>query len=616
MCGIGGKISFSASPRSDVGDAMNACMDHRGPDDEGVYASGPAVLAHRRLSILDLSDAGHQPMPNDDGTVHIVFNGEIYNYRELRERFDHYPYRSETDTEVLLHLYKEEGIDCLSRLRGMFAIAIWDENGQELFLARDRLGQKPLFYRQEEETLWFGSTIKAILADESVEAKPDLDAIREYLVYQYTPTPTTGFDGIAQLEPGCYLRFSEDGITKRRYWTLSFADQSTKSPSQLASEVRSNLREATRLRMRSDVPVGVFLSGGIDSSLVAGLMSELSEDPIETYSIGFDEKAYNELEFARIVADHFETNHHEYTVSPDAMEVLPELVDHYEMPFADSSALPTYYVSQMAAQDVTVALAGDAGDENFAGYQRYTREKILQQLSRIPDPAIRSIEAGMSLLPQSVQNTPTLQKATKAMEIAGEDSVERYARLVTHTTDDGLSRVWNGPEGDANAYLEEAFDEADGPTRTDRILQVDLNTYLPNDLLVKVDRASMAHSLEVRSPFLDHEVVEHAARIPAKYKWRRGNKKWILKRAFEDMLPDAIISRKKQGFGIPINEWVRGELRELARESVDALGRREEFDRSGLTSVYEDHVSGRGDHGYLLWDYVMIAQWYDRFIDD
>jgi asparagine synthase (glutamine-hydrolysing) len=616
MCGIGGKISFYASPSPDLGEAMNACMSHRGPDDCSVYSTGPAMLAHRRLSILDLSEAGRQPMSNADESVHIVFNGEIYNYRELRSRVSDYKFTSETDTEVLLHLYEEEGIDCLKRLRGMFAFAIWDENDEELFLARDRMGQKPLFYRHEEDKFWFGSTIKAILADDAVSAKPDLDAIRDFLVYQYTPTPSTGFEGISQLEPATYLRFSNDGVQKRRYWDLSVADQSTASPSQLATQVRDKLKEATRLRMRSDVPVGVFLSGGIDSTVVAGLMSEISETPIETYSIGFGSEGHDEREFARMAADRFETNHHEFTVTPDAMEILPELVEHYEMPFADSSALPTYYVSKMASEDVTVALGGDAGDENYAGYHRYSRDALLNTLRKIPTPLLLTSAGGLSKA-QMVSDSPLLHKARRAAELASGDPVRMYARFVTHTKDDQLDAVWNGDNvEDEYWYIRSAYEGSDGQTRLDRILEVDLNTYLPNDLLVKVDRASMAHSLEVRSPFLDHEVVEHAARIPSKYKHRRRTKKWILKRAFEDMLPTKILEREKQGFGIPIHQWFRGQLRDVASENIERLGSRNSFNEAALRSIFDAHISSEEDRGYQLWDYMMLEQWYERFIDD
>lgn len=616
MCGIGGKLSFNCSLNPNLGDRMNSCMRHRGPDAAGVYANGPALLAHRRLSILDLSDAGRQPMSNADGTVHIVFNGEIYNYREIRDHVDHYSFKSETDTEVLLHLYEEYDTDCLQYLQGMFAFAIWDENKQRLFLARDRLGQKPLFFRHTDDAFWFGSTIKTLLADPEVRAKPDLSAIREYLTYQYTPHPKTGFEGIKQLPPAEYAVVDEDGMRREQYWSLSYADQYDAGPHALAARLREELREATRLRMRSDVPVGVFLSGGIDSSIVTALMSDLADERVNTYSIGFDEEAYDELEYARTVANEFDTDHTEYTVEPDAMEVFPDLIEYYEMPFGDPSALPTYYVSEMASQDTTVALGGDAGDETFAGYDRYTRDWIISQLARLPRPVHQTGAETLRNLPESIRHQQFLHYARRALEIADEEPTRRYARLVCHALDEQVDQVWDGPEShDELRNFREAFDQADGPTRFDRITHVDIQTYLPDDLLVKVDRASMAHSLEVRSPFLDHQFVEFAARVPAEYKWRRGKKKWLLKRAFDDLLPEPILTREKQGFGVPINEWFRGDLREFGREKLDRLGTRDPFDATGLKGTFEEHLEGEDDHGYRIWDLVMLEGWYERFID-
>ena len=617
MCGIGGKLSFDERPDSGLGDEMVACMRHRGPDDEGVYASGPIVLAHRRLSILDLTEAGHQPMANADGSVRIVFNGEIYNYRELRSRVSEYQFTSETDTEVLLHLYEEYGTDCLSMLRGMFAFAIWDERDDRLFLARDRLGQKPLFYRHEGGTFWFGSTIKAILADDDVPTRPDLPAIRSFLNYQYVPHPDTGFEGIRQLSPGEYAVVSEDGLVTETYWDASYADQFDADPGTLADRLRTTLRESTRLRMRSDVPVGVFLSGGIDSSVVTALMDDVTDQPIETYSIGFDEQAYDELEFARSVAERFDTNHHEYTVSPDSMEVLPEIVEHYEMPFGDPSAVPTYYVSKLASQDITVALTGDAGDENFAGYDRYTYDRVVSAASKVPSGVRNSVGRGLAALPSTVGDNSPVQQAQRTLELATDDEAERYAPFICHARGPQVEQVWNGPAPDDElARLRKLFADSDGPTRLDRVTNADLKLYLPNALLTKVDRASMAHSIEVRSPFLDHEVVEFAARIPAKYKWRRGEGKWLLKRAFADSLPEMVVERSKQGFGVPVDEWFRGELREFAGEKLDALGARPPFDASGVAQTLQSHVDGRADNGLRIWDLVMLECWYERFIDD
>jgi asparagine synthase (glutamine-hydrolysing) len=578
--------------------------------------TGPAVLAHRRLSIIDLSDAGHQPMANADETVHIVFNGEIYNYRELKERVSNYPFRSETDTEVLLHLYEEYGDKCLSMLRGMFAFAIWDENKQRLFLARDRLGQKPLFYHYDDGTFRFGSTIKAILADEEVTAVPDLDAIRSYLTYQYVPHPTTGFEDIRSVAPGEYMIIDDDGVHREQYWRVSYRNQFTCSPTNMAERLRSELLEATRLRMRSDVPVGLFLSGGIDSSIVAALMDSVTDKPIETYSIGFDIGAYDELDFARSVAQAYDTNHHEHIVTPDSIELLPELVEQYEMPFGDPSALPTYYISQVASSEVTVALTGDAGDENFAGYDRYTYDYLASNVNRVPRPLRVNAHQGLSMLPTALSRRTRIKHAKRFLRSTSGDPVQRYAEFIRHANGEDINQIWTGPtSADELTQFRTAFANADGPTRMDRLMNVDVDTYLPDDLLVKVDRATMAHSMEARSPFLDHEFVEFAARIPAKYKWRRGKKKWLLKQAFKSELPEQVLTRSKHGFSVPVHEWFRGELREFARKRLNRLGARFGFDRYGLHEKLEAHISRQADNGYHLWDLVMLELWYERYID-
>ncbi|MXR51169.1 asparagine synthase (glutamine-hydrolyzing) [Halovenus sp. WSH3] len=616
MCGIGGRLSSGVgTSAADVGEAMVEQMAHRGPDAHDVYVDGDAMLSHRRLSIIDLSDAGRQPMPNEDGSVRIVFNGEIYNYRELRRRVDDYSFRSETDTEVLLHLYEEYGVDCLDYLRGMYAFAIYDERKDRLFLARDRLGQKPLYYHHTDEGFWFASTIAAILTDDAVDTAPDYEALRSYLTYQYVPHPKTGFEDIRRLGPAEYALVEDGELTIDSYWDLSYRDQFEAGPSTLADRLCSKLRESTRLRMRSDVPVGVFLSGGIDSTIVTALMADIADEPVNTYSIGFDE--YDELEFANAVAEEYGTNHHEYTVTPDAMDVLPELVRHYEMPFGDPSAVPTYYVSQAAAEDVTVAVGGDAGDENFAGYDRYTFDRATELAARIPRPA-RSL--GKQVLAQAASVAPreeTLRRGKRLLANADGDAVERYATYICHTLGDDATALWDGPEPDDELkHLRAAFDRADGPTRMDRLMDVDMQTYLPEDVLLKVDRASMAHSLEVRSPFLDHEFVEFAARIPAKYKWRRGTKKWLLKRAFREQIPERVWGRSKQGFSVPVDEWFRGELREDARDALERLGTREIFDTTALRRLHDEHASGERDRGFVLWDLFVLDEWFRQFFSE
>jgi len=618
MCGIGGKLDFESDPPAALGESMAACMPQRGPDQLGVYADGPVCLAFRRLAILDLTDAGAQPMHADDGSATIVFNGEVYNYREIRDDLDGYTFDSGTDTEVILAAYQEYGVDCLEHFRGMFAFAIWDHERERLFVARDRLGQKPLYYRYDDGTLLFGSTVQTLLSDSAVEAEPDLPAIREFLTYGYVPAPATGFADIATLEPGHYMLVDEDGMETERYWSLSYRNQlEDDSPASLARRLRDELRESTRLRMRSDVPVGLFLSGGIDSTIVAALMDSLTDRPVETYSIGFDETAFDELEHARVVAEAYDTNHHEFTVTTDSAAVLPDLVEEFELPFGDPSALPTYYVAQVASDDITVALNGDAGDENFAGYDRYRYDRLAGLAGRAPARLRERARDLAADLPAGLRKQTTVQHGRRFLRAAAGDDVERYAEFVCHALDDDLRGTWVGPDAeDELATMREAFDRADGPTRLDRLLSVDIETYLPDDLLVKADRATMAHSVEGRSPFLDHKLVEFAATVPAEYKRRDGEGKWLLKRAFEAEIPAEIRNKPKQGFGVPITEWFRGELRGFAREHLERLGQRDPFDRNALQGLLDEHVAGRADHGFRLWDLVWLELWYEQFIDE
>ena len=616
MCGIGGKISFSDNVDPDIANAMNQCMLHRGPDMSGVYANGPVVLAHRRLSIIDTSDAGRQPMSNDDGSVHIVFNGEIYNYLELRSFLGGYQFHSDSDTEVLLHIYEELGTECLNKLRGMFAFAIWDENENQLFLARDRLGQKPLFYRHTTEGFWFGSTIPALLADPAVTPAPDLDAIRSYLNFQYVPSPETGFKTIKQLKPGTALTLSIDGeLSEKKYWSLSYTEKEATPPDKIAGRILEKLREATKLRMRTDVPLGAFLSGGIDSSIVVALLSELAEEPANTYSIGFDIENYDELEHARTVAEEFGTEHTEQTVSAESLlNSASDLVTHYGMPFGDTSALPSYHVSRLASEDITVAMSGDAGDENFAGYKRYDFDAWLNRLNKIPKWIRTGVRAGVERVPPPWYSQKSIRWPRKALEYADYKPDIRYPLLVCHAHGEEIERFWSPPSpADEFSPVRAPLVSSDGPTRLDRLLHTDMQTYLPDDILVKVDRASMAHSIEVRSPYLDHELVELAARIPAKYKRRHGTSKWILKKAFRDVLPDKIIDRNKKGFGVPVNEWFRGKLRSFARERLNRLGERPAF--TSPESVLDEHIAGEAKNGNQIWDLVMLEEWYQQYID-
>jgi asparagine synthase (glutamine-hydrolysing) len=629
MCGIGGKLYFDqARPvEPEVLERMNAAQAHRGPDDSGIYCQGAVGLAHRRLSIIDLSPAGHQPMANEDGTIWIVFNGEIYNFQALRLRLAErgHRFRSRTDTEVLLHLYEEYGVDCLQFLRGMFAFAIWDAPRRQLFLARDRLGKKPLCYQQDAEALRFASEAKAILQDPAVEPQPDPVGVSRYLTYGYVPSPGSAFQGMRKLPPAHYLLFREGKTEVVRYWQLRRSQKLHRPEGEWCREILARLEEAVRLRLVSDVPLGAFLSGGIDSSAVVAMMSHASGGVIKTFSIGFDEPEYDELRFARQVAERFGTEHHELVVRPDATAILPKLAWHYDEPFGDSSAVPTYYVAQMTRRHVTVALNGDAGDEDFGGYDRYVASLLAASFDRLPGARLlrRAIRWGLRLWPQGGRRTSLLSRGRRFLDGLTELPERRYARWFCHFYGDRKDELcspefraaWG--EDDALEVLLRAYRESDATDFLDATLGVDAALYLPDDLLVKVDIASMAHSLEARSPFLDHEFMEFAATIPSNLKVRGRVKKHILKRALSGLLPDEILHRPKMGFGMPIDHWFRHELRDLAYDTL--LGprclARGYFRPEALRRLLDEHTRGTANWHYLLWTLLMLELWHRTYVD-
>jgi asparagine synthase (glutamine-hydrolysing) len=629
MCGIAGKLYRDpARPvEADLLERMSAVLAHRGPDDAGIYREGSVGLVHRRLSIIDLSPAGHQPMANEDGTVWIVFNGEIYNFLDLRPALGRrgHVFRSRTDTEVILHLYEEHGVDCLRHLRGMFALAIWDAPRRQLFLARDRLGKKPLCYHWDGEAFRFASEAKAILQDPAVEPRPDPAGISQYLTYGYVPSPGSAFQGLQKLPPAHYLTWRDGRVEVVRYWRLCRDRKRQRPEAEWCRELVDRLDEAVRIRLISDVPLGAFLSGGIDSSAVVAMMSQASSGPVKTFSIGFDEPEYDELRHARCIAERFGTDHHELVVRPDAAGILPKLSWHFDEPFADSSSVPTYYVSQMTRQYVTVALNGDAGDENFGGYDRYVANLLAASFDRWPGAAWlrHAIRWGLHLWPRTGGRRSLLSRGRRFLDGLSEVPERRYARWFCHfygeRKDDLLTPAFRTSlDGvDALEILLTAFRESDAPDFADATLGVDAGLYLPDDLLVKVDIASMAHSLEARSPFLDHEFMEFAATIPADLKIRGGTKKYILKRALADLLPKDILHRPKMGFGVPIDHWLRHELREMVHDTLlapRALARGY-FRPEVVQRFLDEHVRGKANWHYLLWNLLMLELWHRTYVD-
>ena len=627
MCGVAGKLYFDAarSVEPEVLARMNAVLAHRGPDDSGTYLQGQIGLAHRRLSVIDLSPAGHQPMCSPDGSLWIVFNGEIYNFLELRAGLERegVSFRSKTDTEVILALYEREGVECLRHLRGMFAFAIWDARDRTLFMARDRLGKKPLFYYQDAGRFLFASEPKGILADPEVPADPDEAAIHHYLTFAYVPSPYSAFKGFKALPPAHYLLVRDGRIRVERYWRLRYQPKIEASERDLEERLLHELTEAVRLRMISDVPLGAFLSGGIDSSVVVALMSRFSSGPVKTFSIGFEEEAFNELPYARMVAKRYGTDHHEFVVKPNAIDILPELVWHYNQPYADSSSIPTYYLAKLTRQHVTVALNGDAGDENFAGYERYAANQLAGRYERLPRAIRRSLEAGVGALPEVGSFRGLYRRGKRFFEGVAQEPRRRYAHWVCCFPNAWKADLYTSEfhervgECDSVDLLSRAYDQTGTDDTLDATLGVDVATYLPDDLLVKVDIASMAHSLEARSPMVDHRFMEFAARIPSRLKLNGATLKYILKGAVRDLLPSEVIDRRKMGFSMPLERWFRTELRDMTHDVL--LGRRAVerglFRRKAVEQLLHEHQSGRRNRQAQLWCLLSLELWFERFID-
>ncbi len=627
MCGIVGKYSLSGnSPISPVLiQAMSDKIVYRGPDDGGVFTDGPVGLGHRRLSILDLSHLGHQPMASPDKKVWITYNGEIYNFLSLKKDLENkgYTFRSNCDTEVIINLYIEYGVACLEKMRGMFAFAIWDVEKETLFLARDRIGKKPLYYFFNGKAIVFASEIKSILADPSVGKEINYEAFSDFFKYMYVPDPKTIYKDIFKLKPGHYLLCSKEGVSEKEYWDISFTSQTTQSTDNVADELLEILEESVRIRHVSDVPLGAFLSGGIDSSGIVALMARQQNSPVTTCSIGFDSDQYDETRFARKIAKQYHTDHHEFTVHQNAQEILRKLVHHFDEPFGDSSAVPTYYVSQLARQQVTVALSGDGGDENFAGYEKYYTDNIENKIRAcIPSTISSTMFSPLAGLFAGFHGR-YFQKAATLLH--GLSRGPDYGFYLTNT--DFNTFLWDATINDdvrqkIGSYnpfsvTEHYYNKADTDNHLAKILYTDLKTYLPGDILVKVDRMSMAHSLEVRAPILDHKVIEYAASIPSQLKYKDGEKKYILKEAFKKILPNEIMYRKKMGLSVPLADWFRGELFSVGQESI--LGKDSSlnhfFRPEKLASIWNLHQTGKRNYSAILWNLLMFELWFKEYMD-
>ena len=629
MCGISGVVHTDPGRPVDRESfrRMTATLTHRGPDADGYLFGDGVALGHRRLSIIDVG-GGDQPIYNEDHTRAVVFNGEIYNFRELRAELTArgHRFRTASDTEVIVHAWEQYGDDCVSRLRGMFALALWDGPARRLLLARDRLGKKPLYYAHDGERLVFASELKALIADPSMKRTVDPEAVDDYLAFGAVPAPRTIYQGIAQLPPAHYLLWEDGRIRLAEYWDVRFDVGPERSERDYLEEFAALLAEAVRLRMISDVPLGAFLSGGVDSSAVVMAMAGESTRPVLTTSVAFRESGFNEAPHARQVAQAFQTDHREIVVEPKAAEILPTLVWHLDEPFADSSALPTYYLSRAARERVTVALSGDGGDETFGGYAwRYGLNMLEHRVRRRLPPWLRHGLLGplasawpkADRLPRPLRWKFFLRNLSLSPERAYFHDMSLFtpadkARL--------LSREFRTTLGEHDPFAAFArhFERVAGLDHLSRITYVDLKTYLPNDILVKVDRMAMANSLEVRSPLLDHKVVEFAASVPAGFKFRGTTSKYLVKRYLERSLPASLVHRPKQGFSIPLARWLRSDLREIAHDLLlsERARRRGYFVADTVRAMWEAHQSGRRDHAHRLWALMMLELWLRLFVDD
>jgi asparagine synthase (glutamine-hydrolysing) len=624
MCGICGIFEYERREKlpETVVHRMNQTMIHRGPDDGGVF-TGPGIgLGHRRLSIIDLA-GGHQPMSNEDGTVWVLLNGEIYNYPELRAELLQrgHKFASKSDTEAIVHLYEDYAEGCFAKLRGMFSIALWDSRNRKLVLARDRVGKKPLFYAADSKRILFGSELKALLAGDSLPRDINNAALSDYFSFGYIPAPKTIYRSVRKVMPGHYLVASAKGILETCYWDLSFAKVEQHSEEEWGEMLRDSLCEATRIRLMSDVPLGAFLSGGIDSSSVVAMMSPLMKRAVTTCSIGFAEETYNEAEYARQVAKRFGTDHHEQTVQPDAMGIVDKLAWHYDEPFADSSAIPTYYVSKIAREYVTVALGGDGGDESFAGYRRYKLDHMENKLrSYLPASLRRRIFGPLGRWYPALAWAPRVVRGKATFQSLSRSPLEGYFNSISYFRPDDKRQLFthdfqNHLEGyDSIEVLRHYYDRAQTDDLLSKIQYVDIKTYLTDDILTKVDRASMAVSLEVRAPMLDHKFMELVASIPSGLKLKNGTGKYILKKALEPVLPAEILHRAKQGFAIPLDAWFKCELKDMAQQIIletdDGI-----LDKRFLKKIWDQHQKGYYDRSALLWATLMFRKWQQAFCD-
>lgn len=634
MCGIVGQVKRRSGARVETDTIARMCsaLEHRGPDARGTFVAGEVGLGIQRLRVVDLV-TGDQPVFNEDGSIVVVLNGEIYNFGELRADLARRGHRLAThgDTEVIAHLYEEYGVDCVRHLHGMFAFALWDVKQRRLLLARDRIGKKPLLYSMRDGELNFASEMRALLASSGVPRQLDIEAIDSYLAFGYVPTPRSIFSSVRKLPPAHTLVLQDGNVTLENYWRLDYSRKlAVRDPRELHEPIRDAVRAATRRRLISDVPLGAFLSGGIDSSAVVAAMAQESAGPVKTFSIGFDSDTHNELPYARRISQLFGTEHHEFIVRPETVELVPRIVRHYGEPFADSSALPSFQLAAMTRRHVTVALNGDGGDESFGGYTRYIANRVAARADIVPSRLRHALASGGRLITDRAGDGVTgretsvanrLRRLSAALPL---DPASRYARYVGWFGAEQRAQLYSdefgaliGDSQAARAVIDDPWSAASGEHVVDRMLEVDVRTYLPDDLIVKIDIATMAHALEARSPLLDHELMEFAASIPADLKVRGGQKKWIFREALRGWLPDEILDRPKQGFSIPVSDWFRAELRDEVREVLldERTLARGYFRPAAVHNLLARQAAGVDTASKRVWALFMLEQWHREFVD-
>lgn len=625
MCGIAGVVHLDKEHvEPEILKAMGETLYHRGPDDQGMFVSADRRIGlySRRLKVIDLSAAGRMPLANQQQTVQIVFNGEIYNYAELRRKLEKkYPFISQTDTEVILHLYEEEGIGCLEKLEGMFAFAIWDEQKKRLFVARDHLGKKPLYYYHRDGLFLFGSEIKALLKHPAVTKRINEDVIPSYLTFGYAPAPESFYKNIYKLPPASYLSLDLTGnIQQKNYWDLNLQSTQQVSEEEACQNVKELLSQAVQKRLISDVPLGAFLSGGIDSSIIVALMKEHSSHRPKTFSIGFDgDSSFNEAPYAKMVSEQFQTQHTEFIVKPEYEDLPEEILYFHDEPFGDSSALPTYILSKLARQQVTVVLTGDGGDEVFAGYQRFLGAQVMSKIQFVPQ-FVKQGALGLlnALYPGDRKSYYHFSaKAKRFLKASNQPVLDSYLMWISYFFGEENKSIRKNTgkmsfqESNVPENYREIFNHQKGTSLLNKLLYLNLKTYLPEDLLIKIDRMSMAHSLEARSPFLDKNLVEYVAALPDAMKIKKMQLKYLLKKAFKNKIPQQILNRPKHGFGVPLGHWFRTQLKsQVESQLLKPTARIYEYvDEQRLHALFDEHLSRKRDYGHQLWLLLMFELW-------